>query len=63
MQLSQKAISDFKQIYLKKFNQQLSDEKANELGVELLEFFKLIYRPIPKKDYERLYQNTKQHAH
>jgi len=59
MQLSQKAISDFKQIYLKKFNQQLNDEKANELGVELLEFFMLIYRPIPKKDYERLYQNTK----
>lgn len=59
MQLSYKAISDFKRIYLEKFNQQLSDEEANKLGVELLEFFKLIYKPIPKKDYEGLYKNTK----
>jgi len=52
MQLSHKAISDFKRIYLEKFNHQLSDEEANKLGVELLEFFKLIYKPIPKKEYE-----------
>lgn len=52
MQLSHKAITDFKQIYLRKFSQQLSDEEANKLGVELLEFFKLIYKPIPKTNYE-----------
>lgn len=52
MQLSHKAITDFKWIYLEKFNQQLSDEEANKLGVELLEFFKLIYKPIPKNEYE-----------
>lgn len=49
MRLSQKAILEFKAIYLKKFGVALTDEKANELGLELLEFFKLIYRPIPKK--------------
>lgn len=59
MQLSNKAIIDFKKIYQKKFGVNLTDIEANEKGVELLEFFKLIYKPIPKKDYERLYQNTK----
>ena len=48
MKLSQKAIDEFKVIYFKKFGVDLTDEQANELGVELLEFFKLIYRPIPK---------------
>lgn len=48
MRLSKKAIDEFKVIYLQKFGIQLSDEQANELGVELLEFFKLIYKPIPK---------------
>ncbi len=49
MRLSKKAIDEFKVIYFLKFGIQLSDEQANELGVELLEFFKLIYKPIPKK--------------
>lgn len=59
MQLSPKAISSFKRVYLEKFNEKLSDDEANKLGVELLEFFKLVYIPIPKKDYERLHQSTK----
>ena len=48
MRLSKKAIDEFKSIYFQKFGIQLSDEQANELGVELLEFFKLIYKPVPK---------------
>lgn len=48
MRLSKKAIDEFKVIYFQKFGVQLTDEQANELGIELLEFFKLIYKPIPK---------------
>ena len=48
MKLSQKAIDDFKKIYFKQFGIDLSDEEANALGIELLEFFRLIYKPIPK---------------
>lgn len=59
MQLSTKAITDFKRIYQKKFGVNLSDIEANEKGVELLTFFKLVYKPIPKNEYERLYKNTK----
>lgn len=56
MQLSSKAIEDFKKIHLKNCGVLLSDNEANRLGIELLEFFKLIYKPIPKKDYEYLKQ-------
>jgi hypothetical protein len=48
MKLSNKAIEDFKKLYLKKHNIKLSDEEANRLGVELLQFIKEIYKPIPK---------------
>lgn len=52
MQLSDKAIIDFKKVYQKKFGVNLTDIEANEKGVELLEFFKLIYKPIPRTQYE-----------
>lgn len=48
MKLSDKAIKDFKRVYFNKFGVRLSDEEANEKGIELLEFFRLIYKPIPK---------------
>lgn len=59
MKLSTKALQEFKEIYLTKFNEQLSDDRANVLGTDLLIFFKLLYQPIPKGRYEGLYQNTK----
>lgn len=46
-QLSQKAIDEFKEIYSQEYQVDLSDENANRLGIELLEFMELIYKPIP----------------
>lgn len=48
MQLSQKAIDEFKSIYFQEFNVELADGEANAKGLELLEFVKLIYHPIYK---------------
>jgi len=45
MKLSDKAIQDFKKIYQKRFKIRLSDDDANRLGIELLNFVKLMYRP------------------
>ena len=53
MKLSQNAINDFKRIFLDKYGLKITDEKANELGIELLQFMKLIYRPIPKTYYAK----------
>lgn len=47
MQLSRKAIDDFKKIYFEEFKVELTDEEANVKGLDLLNFMKLIYKPIP----------------
>lgn len=47
MLLSKKAVEDFKKIYFDEFKVELTDEEANEKGLGLLEFIKLIYKPIP----------------
>ena len=48
MALSEKAIKDFKEIYKKKYSKTISDENAQELGQNLISFFRIIYRPIPE---------------
>lgn len=50
MKLSQKAIDDFKKIYFEEFKVVLTDGEANKKGLELLEFIKLIYKPISIND-------------
>jgi len=48
MRLSKRAIKEFKEIYEKEFGEPISDEKAQELGQNLISLFKIIYRPIPE---------------
>ncbi len=50
MKLSIHAVNSFKELYFKHFNIKLNDEDTNTLGTDLLNFFKLIYRAIPKAD-------------
>jgi len=45
MQLSKTAIEEFKKIYLSEFKEKIPDSKANELGLKLLELFRVVYRP------------------
>lgn len=51
-QLSQEAIDSFKSLYLKHEGVELSDEQANTKGLEILEMMKVVYRDIPKNEYE-----------
>lgn len=44
MQLSKKAINTFKAIYLKKYGVNLTDDKANELGLRVLRFYEFKYK-------------------
>ena len=48
MPLSQKAIDELKEIYKHKYGKELSNQKALEIGLDLINLFKVIYRPIPK---------------
>ena len=46
--LSKSAIEEFKKIYRNEYGEDISDEEAIELAVNLLGLFKCIYRPLPK---------------
>lgn len=48
MMISQERIEEFKQIYLEEFGEEISDERAYELGLQLLHLFQVIYQPLPK---------------
>lgn len=48
--ISEKALEEFKKIYREEYGEDISDEKAVELGINLLVMFENIYRPI-KKDW------------
>ncbi|MFZ3074381.1 MAG: hypothetical protein WA093_04630 [Minisyncoccales bacterium] len=47
--ISQKALDEFKEIYFAEYGEQINDQTALELGLNLLTMFKAIYRQIPKK--------------
>lgn len=55
MKLSSLALQEFKECYQKRFGVVLDDDEANEKGLDLLRFFCIVYRPIPKNEYD----NTK----
>jgi len=46
--LSEKALLEFKQIWLEEIGYELTDEKATELAINLLTLFDKIYRPLKK---------------
>jgi hypothetical protein len=54
MRLSKEAINEFKAIYSEEFGEEISEAEAQEMGEKLLFLFKVIYRPIPKDDEEKL---------
>lgn len=56
--LSTKAITEFQEIYKKEYREEISFERADEMGTKLLRLFQIIFRPIPKEDYDQLHQNS-----
>ena len=49
MKLSPQAIKEFRAIYQEEFGSDLSDQEAYEMAGNLLRFFQVIYRSIPKE--------------
>jgi len=47
--MSRKAIKEFKKIWKKEFNEEISNGEAEEKGMGLLQLFKLIYKSLPKQ--------------
>jgi len=47
--LSEKALREFKELYLEEFGEEIDDAKATELAINLLTLFNHIYRPLKKE--------------
>jgi hypothetical protein len=54
--ISAQALQDFKVIWKSQFGEDISDEKATEEALNLLNLFNVIYRPI-KKELSNEYEN------
>ncbi len=54
MQISKKAIEEFKEIYREEFGKDISDQTALELGTNLLNIFSTVYRPISKNKLTKI---------
>lgn len=55
--ISEKALREFMELYREEFGVDLDEKTATELAINLLVFFKNIYRPIKKSwldEYEGL---------
>ena len=46
--ISEVALQEFKKIWFEEYGEEISDEKATELGINLLTLFDHIYRPVKK---------------
>ena len=47
--ISKEALEEFKAIYKKEYNEDISDEDALEMATKLLTMMNAIYRPIKKE--------------
>jgi hypothetical protein len=47
MRLTNEEIAEFKRIYHNQVGEDISDERADELGWQLLELFRVICKPLP----------------
>jgi hypothetical protein len=54
MIISEEALREFKAIYKKEFNEDISDKDALEKATKLLNLMKAVYGPMTKNDYEKL---------
>lgn len=53
MLIKQTDLEELKQIYLKHYGVSLTDEQVLDLGIKLVNLFKVIARPIPVVDIKK----------
>lgn len=58
--LSEKALQEFKEIYREEYGEEISDEEALKLGINLLTIFDKVYRPVKREWAEELLKKLRQ---
>jgi len=51
---SKEAVEEFKEIYEKRFGEELSDQDALEKASKLLRLMEIIYKPMTQKEYDEV---------
>ncbi len=49
MQISKKALDEFNRIYEKEFDEDLTDDEANERASRVIQLFKIIAQQLPEE--------------
>ena len=52
--ISKESLEEFKRIYKKKFNKDLSDPEALDKATSVLNLVRAVYKPTSKEDYDKL---------
>lgn len=52
--ISKKSLEEFKRLYKKRFNEDLSDQVALEKATKLLNLMRAVYKPMTKEEYDKL---------
>jgi len=52
--ISAEDLLEFKRIWKKEFNEEISDEKALDRAIKLLTLVRIVYKPMTQADYEAL---------
>lgn len=53
MTLSQKAIDEFKEIWIKEYGEKIDSAQAENMANKLISLMRVIYQPIPKHRNEK----------
>lgn len=56
--LTDKQITQFQQIYRKRFGKEISREEAQEKGIKLVNLMRVVYSPLAEKDFNLLKKET-----
>ena len=60
MELTKEDISEYQELYRKRFNEEIGYEKAYEDFSKLLDLMEVIYRPMTKEGFERLQKRRRE---
>ena len=52
--ISKEKLKEFKKIYKKRFDENLSDQAALEKATKLLNLVKAIYKPMTQEEYDKV---------
>jgi hypothetical protein len=59
MQLTDKDIENFRELYKKRFNKEISRQEALEQGTKLLTLMKAVYKPMTQEEHDAIQKHRK----